>query len=73
MATVTINGLDFDLDTLSDDANAQLGMMQVVDVEIRRLEAQLAIHRTARNAYSKALIEAVPLLALGDRETIELN
>ncbi len=48
-------------------------MMQVVDVEIRRLEAQLAIHRTARIAYSKALIEAVPLLALGDRETIEFN
>ena len=73
MATVNINGLKFDLDTLSEDAKAQLGMMKVVDVEIRRLEAQLAIHRTARNAYSKALIEAVPLLALGDRETIELN
>jgi hypothetical protein len=73
MATVNINGMEFDLDTLSDDAKAQLGMMQVVDVEISRLEAQLAIHRTARNAYSKALVEAVPLLSLGDRETIEFN
>ncbi len=73
MPTVNINGRQFDLDTLSEEAKAQLGMMQVVDMEIRRLEGQLAIHRTARNAYSKALIEAVPLLAFGDRETIEFE
>ena len=73
MPMININGRQFDLDTLSDDAKAQLGMMQVVDMEIQRLEGQLAIHRTARNAYSKALIEAVPLLAFGDRETIEFE
>ena len=73
MPTVNINGLEFDADTLSDEAKSQLGMLQVVDLEIRRLEGQLAIHRTARNAYSKALIEAVPLLAFGGKETIEFN
>ena len=73
MPTININGRQFDLDTLSNEAKAQLGMMQVVDIEIRRLEGQLAIHRTARNAYSKALIEAVPLLAFGDQETIEFG
>ena len=73
MPTININGRQFDLDTLSNEAKAQLGMMQVVDIEIRRLEGQLAIHRTARNAYSKALSEAVPLLAFGDQETIEFG
>ena len=73
MPMININGRQFDLDTLSDDAKAQIGMLQIVDIEIRRLEGQLAIHKTAKGAYEQALIQAVPLLAFGDRETIEFN
>jgi uncharacterized small protein (DUF1192 family) len=57
--TVQIDGKDYDLETLSHDVRAQLQMIQIVDAEIQRLNAQLAIHQTARKAYAVALNEAL--------------
>jgi hypothetical protein len=34
-------------------------MLAVTDAEIRRLQIQLAIAQTAKNAYVRALVEAV--------------
>jgi tetratricopeptide (TPR) repeat protein len=60
MSTITIDGKDYDLDSLSDSAKAQLTSLQVTDAEIQRLNIQLAIAQTARNAYAKALGELLP-------------
>lgn len=60
MPTVTINGIDYDSDTLSDAAKAQLTSLQVTDAEIQRLNIQLAITQTARNAYARALSDLLP-------------
>ena len=53
--TWTINDKEYDLDDLSDTAKSQIVNIQVVDGEISRLNQQLAIMQTARNAYGKAL------------------
>jgi hypothetical protein len=60
MPTITIDNIEYDLDTLTDGAKSQLQMLQITDQEIVRLNAQLAIAQTARNAYSRALQEALP-------------
>ena len=60
MATITIDNVAYDLDTLSADAKAQLLSIQFVDQELARLQAQAAALQTARIAYSKALGEALP-------------
>jgi hypothetical protein len=60
MPTITIDGKDYDTDTLSDAAKAQLTSLQVTDQEIQRLNIQLAIAQTARNAYARALNELLP-------------
>jgi hypothetical protein len=60
MTTIKINGKDYDTDALSDAAKAQLTSLQVTDAEIQRLNIQLAIAQTARNAYAKALGELLP-------------
>ena len=60
MPTITIDNIEYDLDTLSNEAKSQLQMLQITDQEIVRLNAQLAIAQTARNAYSRALQEALP-------------
>jgi hypothetical protein len=73
MAKVNINGSEFDTDNMSDEAKNQLVMLQFTDAEIRRLEGQLAVYRTAKIAYSKALVEAFPILAIGGRDTIDFN
>ena len=55
MATITIDGKEYDVDKLSDEAKNQLGALQFSDAEIQRLQAQLAMMQTARVAYANAL------------------
>ncbi|MEX0429805.1 DUF6447 family protein [Spiribacter insolitus] len=57
---VTIDGREYDLEKLSDAAKSQLGNIQVTDQEIARLQQQLAIAQTARQAYARALQEELP-------------
>lgn len=57
--TLTLNGKDYDVNQLSEAARAQVVNIQVVDSEINRLQQQLAICQTARNAYVSALMTAI--------------
>ena len=52
---ISIDGKDYALDQLSDEAKAQLGNIQAVEAELKRLEHQKAFAQTARNAYARAL------------------
>ena len=71
MPTIKIDNVDYDTDTLSDDARAQLISMQFCDQELQRLQAQAAAIQTARMAYAKALQSALPAMPLGD--TLKFN
>ena len=71
MPTITIDNKSYDLDSLSNDAKAQLASLQFVDAELGRLQAQVAALQTARNAYAKALQAALPALPLSD--TVKLG
>jgi hypothetical protein len=53
--TLTVDGRTYALDTLSENAKAQVVNLKVVDEEIRRIEQRLAIYRTARAAYAHTL------------------
>ena len=59
MTTITIDDKQYDLDTLSEEAKAQLVSIQFVDQELQRVNAQAAVLQTARVAYSKALNDAL--------------
>ena len=61
MPRVTIDNVAYDLDTLSDEAKAQLTSLQFFNAELARLSAQTAVAQTARMAYSKALQAALPV------------
>ncbi len=50
MPTITIDNKDYDLDTLSDEAKAQLTSLRFVDSELARLTNQTAVLQTARVA-----------------------
>lgn len=66
MPTIKINGNDYDSNTLSQEAKAQLNMLAMADAEVKRLQTQLAIAQTAKNAYAQALAQAVDALPRGD-------
>lgn len=55
MPMIKIDGTDYDTETLSDAAKAQLMNLQVVDQKISATQQELAIQQTARNAYAQAL------------------
>jgi hypothetical protein len=72
MPKITINNTEYDTDALPDAAKQQLEMLALTDAEIRRLQAQLAIAQTAKNAYARSLAEAVkPAVPASD--TIKLG
>ena len=66
MTTITIDNKEYEYETLSDKAKAQLSSMQFVDSELARLQAQASVLQTARMAYSTALQDELNPLGTGD-------
>lgn len=71
MPSIKIDNKDYDLDSFSPEAKAQLASLQFVDQELIRLQAHAAALQTARNAYLNALKQALP--ALGGSDTIRFS
>ena len=75
MAIIKIDNMDYDIDTLSAEALAQLQSLQFCDSELARLQAQAAVLQTARMAYSTAVKAALPVtqdtpLLVDDKSTL---
>lgn len=60
MAEVTVDGVSYEFDALSEEAKRQLVSLQVTDAEIQRLQTLIAISQTARNAYAAELKAVLP-------------
>tara|TARA_B110000037_G_scaffold201428_1_gene242778 strand:- start:281 stop:502 length:222 start_codon:yes stop_codon:yes gene_type:complete len=57
---VTVDGIEYNISDLSDNAKSQMRGLQVAITEIKRLEIQKALVETARNAYGQALSADLP-------------
>jgi hypothetical protein len=71
MATVNIDNIEYDLETLSEDCKAQLASIQFVEQEFARLQAKAAALQTAKGAYLQALKASLPVI--GGSDTIKLK
>lgn len=60
MAKINIDNVEYDTESLSQEALAQLQSIQFVDSELARLQGRAAAMNTARIAYSNALQELLP-------------
>lgn len=60
MATLTVEGKQYDVETLSDEAKALMNSITFTDNKIAQLESELAMARTARNSYVQQLVAALP-------------
>jgi hypothetical protein len=60
MTTIKIDNKDYELESLSAEARAQLFSLQATDAEIQRLNILMAMTQTARNAYAKELAALLP-------------
>ena len=57
MATLTINGKEYDESSLSSEVKATIVSLRFVRAELSRAEAQIAVLKTAESAYSKDLAD----------------
>ena len=60
MSTVMVDGKEYDLESLSVDAKAQLDMVLACDRKLAEIQAESAIIQTAKNAYMGALKGMLP-------------
>ena len=58
---IIIDGVEYPLSSLSQEAKAQITNLRVVENEIAQLKSRLAIAGTARMAYQAALKNALPV------------
>jgi len=57
---LNIDGKEYKISDLSDGAKGQLQGLQAAETEMKRLNIQLALIQTARNAYMHALQDELP-------------
>ena len=55
MASIKIDGTEYNLDQISDKAKEQLTSIKFAQNEIQALEARVAVFKTALAAYTNAL------------------
>lgn len=52
---VNIDGTEYSMDQLNDNAKAQINNLRLAEAEINRLQVQLGLAQTAKAAYSQTL------------------
>ena len=55
MPKITVDGIDYNTEDLSDNGKAQLASLQFLEVQITKIKNEIAVYQTAKNAYVSAL------------------
>ena len=55
MPKITVDGIEYNTEDLSDNGKAQLASLQFLEVQMTKLKNEIAVFQTAKSAYSAAL------------------
>ena len=55
MPKITIDGIEYNSEDLSDNGKAQLASLQFLEMQMNKIKAEIAVYQTARNSYYAAL------------------
>jgi hypothetical protein len=55
MPKITVDDIEYNTEDLSDNGKAQLASLQFLEVQMNKLNSEIAVYQTARNAYVAAL------------------
>ena len=55
MPKITVEGLEYNTEDLTDNGKAQLASLQFLEQQMAKVKSEIAVYQTARNAYAKAL------------------
>lgn len=55
MPKITVDGIEYNTEDLSDNGKAQLASLQFLEVQMNKLNAEIAVYETARHSYVSVL------------------
>ena len=55
MPKITVDDIEYNSEDLSDNGKAQLASLQFLDVQLNKIQGEIAVYQTARNSYVAAL------------------
>ena len=55
MPKITVDGIEYNTEDLSDNGKAQLASLQFLEVQMNKLKNEIAVFQTAKAAYLAAL------------------
>lgn len=58
--TISIDGKEYDVETLNDTAKNQVMNLRVADARLAQLQQEIALVQTARNTYAQVLAANLP-------------
>lgn len=59
MPQITVDGVEYHTEDLTDNGKAQLASLQFLEQQMAKLRSEIAVYQTARNAYAQALKAAL--------------
>lgn len=55
MPKITVDGIEYNSEDLTDNGKAQLASLQFLEVQMQKLQNEIAVYQTARAAYAAQL------------------
>ena len=55
MPQITVEGIEYNTEDLSDNGKAQLASLQFLEAQMNKLQNEIAVFQTAKAAYTGAL------------------
>ena len=55
MPKINVEGIEYNTEDLSDNGKAQLASLQFLEVQMNKLQNEIAVFQTAKSAYVAAL------------------
>lgn len=55
MPKITVEGIEYNTEDLSENGKAQLASLQFLEVQMKKLKSEIVVYQTARNSYAATL------------------
>jgi hypothetical protein len=55
MPKITIDGIEYNTEDLSDNGKAQLASLQFLEAQMNKIKSEIAVYQTAQISYKQAL------------------
>ena len=55
MPKITVDGMEYNTEDLSDNAKAQIASLQFLEAQMAKIKSEIAVYETAEAAYIQAL------------------